>query len=39
MAQCMGARIRSEKVDYAPLLTAPELVIEIILAAVAGSTE
>jgi pimeloyl-ACP methyl ester carboxylesterase len=39
MAQRMGARIRSEKVDHAPLVTAPELVIEIILAAVAGSTE
>jgi hypothetical protein len=35
----MGARIRSEKVEHAPLLTPPEFVIEMILAAVAGSTE
>ena len=40
MAQRMGAQIRSEKVDHTPLVTAPELVIETILAAVvAGSTE
>jgi pimeloyl-ACP methyl ester carboxylesterase len=39
MAQRMGAQIRSEKVDHTPLVTAPELVIEIILAGVAGSTE
>jgi pimeloyl-ACP methyl ester carboxylesterase len=31
MAQRMGARIRSEKVDHTPLVTAPELVIEVIL--------
>ena len=37
MAQRMGARIRSEKVDHTPLVTAPELVIEMILAAVANS--
>jgi pimeloyl-ACP methyl ester carboxylesterase len=35
MAQRMGARIRSEKVDHTPLATAPELVIEMILDAVA----
>jgi pimeloyl-ACP methyl ester carboxylesterase len=37
MAQRMGARIRSEKVDHTPLVTAPELVIEVILEAVARS--
>ena len=37
MAQRMGARIRSEKVDHTPLVTAPELVTEMILAAVASS--
>jgi len=37
MAQRMGARIRSEKVDHMPLVTAPETVIEMILEAVAGS--
>jgi pimeloyl-ACP methyl ester carboxylesterase len=37
MAQRMGARIRSEKVDHAPLVTAPELVIEMILDAVAST--
>lgn len=36
MAQRMGARIRSEKVDHAPLITAPEPVIEVILDAVAS---
>ena len=39
MAQRMGAQIRSEKVDHTPLATAPELVVETILAAVAGATE
>ena len=34
LAQRMGAQIRSEKVDHAPLVTAPELVVEIILQAV-----
>jgi pimeloyl-ACP methyl ester carboxylesterase len=34
MAQRMGARIRSEKVDHTPLVTAPQLVIEVILEAV-----
>ena len=36
MAQRMGARIRSEKVDHTPLATAPELVVEVILDAVAA---
>jgi hypothetical protein len=34
MALRMGARIRSEKVDHTPLVTAPEPVIEVILDAV-----
>lgn len=37
MAQRMGARIRSEKVDHTPLVTAPELVMKVILEAVASS--
>jgi pimeloyl-ACP methyl ester carboxylesterase len=37
MAERMGARIRSEQVDHAPLVTAPEPVIEVILEAVANS--
>ena len=37
MAQRMGARIRSEKVDHTPLVTAPEAVIGVILEAVANS--
>jgi pimeloyl-ACP methyl ester carboxylesterase len=37
MAKRMGARIRSEKVDHMPLVTAPELVIEMIFDAVAGT--
>jgi pimeloyl-ACP methyl ester carboxylesterase len=37
MAERMGARIRSEKVDHTPLASAPELVIETILAAVTKS--
>jgi pimeloyl-ACP methyl ester carboxylesterase len=36
MAGRMGARIRSEKVDHMPLVTAPGLVIEVILDAVAN---
>jgi pimeloyl-ACP methyl ester carboxylesterase len=36
MAQRMGARIRSEKVDHTPLATAPQPVIEVILDAVAS---
>lgn len=36
MAQRMGARIRSEKVDHTPLVTAPASVIEVILEAVAS---
>jgi pimeloyl-ACP methyl ester carboxylesterase len=35
MAARMGARIRSEKLDHAPMATAPRLVIEIVLDAVA----
>jgi pimeloyl-ACP methyl ester carboxylesterase len=34
LAGRMGAQIRSEKVDHAPLVTAPDLVVEIILQAV-----
>jgi pimeloyl-ACP methyl ester carboxylesterase len=37
MAQRMGARIRSEKVDHTPLATAPEPVIEVILEAAASA--
>jgi pimeloyl-ACP methyl ester carboxylesterase len=37
MAQRMGARIRSEKVDHTPLVTAPALVIAVILEAVASA--
>src|SRR6516162_1414404 len=37
MAQRMGARIRSAKVDHTPLVTAPELIIEMILEAVGNS--
>jgi hypothetical protein len=37
LAQRMGARIRSEKIDHTPLVTAPELVVEMILQAVTGS--
>jgi pimeloyl-ACP methyl ester carboxylesterase len=38
MARRMGARIRSEKVDHTPLVTAPEPVIEMILEAMASPT-
>ena len=38
MAQRMRATIRSEKVDHTPLATAPALVVEVILDAVAGLT-
>lgn len=38
MAQRMGARIRSEKVDHTPLATAPSLVVDVILDAVASLT-
>jgi pimeloyl-ACP methyl ester carboxylesterase len=34
LARRMGAQIRSERVDHAPLVTAPDLVVEIILEAV-----
>jgi pimeloyl-ACP methyl ester carboxylesterase len=36
MAERMGARIRSEKVDHTPLVTAPKIVIDVILEAVAS---
>ena len=36
LAERMGAQIRTEKVDHAPLVTAPELVIEVILQAITG---
>jgi pimeloyl-ACP methyl ester carboxylesterase len=39
MAERMGARIRSEKVDHLPLVTAPNPVIEVILDAVAAVTQ
>jgi pimeloyl-ACP methyl ester carboxylesterase len=38
LARRMGAQIRSEKVDHTPLVSAPEMVVEIILHAVTGST-
>ncbi len=34
MAQRMGANIRSFSVDHSPMLTAPEVVIDVILDAV-----
>ncbi len=37
MAQRMGARVRSEKVDHLPLVTAPRSVAELILEAVTGA--
>jgi hypothetical protein len=36
MAERVGARIRSEKVDHTPLVTAPNVVVEVILDAVAN---
>jgi pimeloyl-ACP methyl ester carboxylesterase len=39
MARRMRAHIRSEKVDHTPLVTAPKLVVEVILDAVAGPAE
>ena len=38
LARRMGARTRSEKVDHAPLVTAPELVVEMILEGVTSLT-
>ena len=38
MAERVGARIRSEKVDHTPLATAPNVVVEVILDAVANVT-
>jgi pimeloyl-ACP methyl ester carboxylesterase len=37
LAQRMGAQIRSERIDHTPLVTAPELVVEMILHAVTTS--
>jgi pimeloyl-ACP methyl ester carboxylesterase len=37
MAQRMGARIRSEKVDHTPLATAPALVVEVIVDAMTNA--
>ena len=37
LAQRMGAQIRSERIDHTPLVTAPELVVEVILQAVTSS--
>ena len=37
MAARMKARVRSHQVDHTPLVTAPEIVAEIILAAVADA--
>lgn len=34
MAERMGAKIRSEKIDHTPLVTAPEIVRDVILDAV-----
>lgn len=39
MAQRMGARIRSEKVDHTPLVSAPRPVIEVILEAAGTAAE
>jgi pimeloyl-ACP methyl ester carboxylesterase len=37
LAKRMGAQLRSEKIDHAPLITAPDLVVEIILQAVTAA--
>jgi hypothetical protein len=37
LAQRMGARSRSERIDHVPLVTAPEVVVEMILQAVTDS--
>ena len=37
LAQRMGAQIRSERIDHTPLVTAPDLVVEMILHAATGS--
>jgi hypothetical protein len=36
MAERMGARIRSERLDHTPLATAPERVVSIIVEALAN---
>jgi hypothetical protein len=38
LARRMSAQTRSEEVGHAPLVTAPQLVVEMILAAVTGVT-
>jgi len=38
LARRMGAQTRSEKIDHAPLVTAPELVVEMILEALTSVT-
>src|SRR5262249_35159245 len=38
LAQRMGAQIRSDRIDHTPLITAPELVVEMTLDAVTGAT-
>src|SRR5271166_3965803 len=37
MAKRMGAQVRSEKVEHTPLVTAPDIVVDVILGAVASS--
>jgi hypothetical protein len=37
MAERMGARLRSEKVDHTPLVSAPGSVVDVIVDAVASS--
>jgi hypothetical protein len=37
LARRMGARIRSERTDHLPLVTAPELVVDMIVHAVIHS--
>jgi pimeloyl-ACP methyl ester carboxylesterase len=39
LAERMGARLRVEKVDHAPMATAPKAVVEVILEAVASISE
>jgi pimeloyl-ACP methyl ester carboxylesterase len=39
LAKRMGAQTRSEKVDHTPLVTAPDLVVDMILAAITGSAD
>jgi len=39
MAERMGAKVRPHRVDHTPLVTAPKPVVDVILEAVAGSTD